>query len=184
MKLHIALFTLGVASASASIIDFARVHSESIAAGLAQRTPGKLASEGKAHYAQTPVAPAASAIQAAPVAPAAHQAPVALMAPAAYATPAAHAAHTAPPNGGTTKRERFKVVLGNPEAAWSQASASAASVASLTMQTAKAGGRNINKEVKDALLRSDDGRGSDNNLSSLLLEAIASSHGDLPVVYI
>ncbi|KAJ2823626.1 hypothetical protein GGI24_003635 [Coemansia furcata] len=161
MKLYIALFAIGMASVTASIVHHAQVHGENKAARFAQQIPDTLTFEEQSENAPPP--------------PAAHVAPK---------HGGSTFANVPPSNRGALKRVRLKPALGNPAAARSQAAAAAAAASSLAIQTPVTGAHNINKEIKEALLNPEEGRAADNNFSSLLLAAIASSHGDLPIISI
>ncbi|KAJ2063485.1 hypothetical protein GGI17_001701 [Coemansia sp. S146] len=163
MKLYVALFALGVASATASfIMHNARARGENNAARLVQQAADSMAFDEQDDYAQPP--------------PAAH---------AALKPGGSTFANIPPSSSGTLKRRRVKAALGNPAAAKSQASAATAAAAiSLTAQKPVAAARNLNKEIKDALLNPDEGRAAGNSFTSLLLAAIASSNGDLPIISI
>ncbi|KAJ2011523.1 hypothetical protein GGI01_000698 [Coemansia sp. RSA 376] len=160
MKLYIALFALGVASVTESfVVHNTRERGDNIAARIVQQVADSIALGEQDDYAQHPAA------QAAP-------------------KPAGSTFANIPPsNSGTLKRRRIKAALGNPAAARSQG---AVAFAAATQNTQKpvTTARNINKEIKEVLLNPEEGRAADNSFSSLLLAAIASSNGDLPIISI
>ncbi|KAJ2583572.1 hypothetical protein GGH95_000923 [Coemansia sp. RSA 1836] len=74
------------------------------------------------------------------------------------------------------RRGRTRPATGNP--------AAKPQVAAVDATNTTSAGRNLNKEIREALVNPEEGQAADNNFSALLVSAIATSHGDLAILSI